>query len=150
MARRSAAVTQTSSFLNTVPDSWGTPDLTYDGDLSKTRKLETLCKNARIKVTNLEKEVVDMEVKLGITNRWDPTRLEYLETLKYITRRKYHRALDDLQRLVVQRLFELHRLGLSGIGEYHFPLRKELYVTHQSLSRLSCLDSAHKGTVYTV
>lgn len=60
-----------------------------------------------------------MELKLGITTRWDPTMAEYLDTVQYMNKRKYHKALDDLQKLVVQRLFELHRLGLSGIGGQH-------------------------------
>ena len=57
-----------------------------------------------------------MEVKLNIDRRWTVTSPEYITTIKYIQERKYHRALDHLQRLVVQRLFELHRLNLSGIG----------------------------------
>jgi hypothetical protein len=57
-----------------------------------------------------------MEVKLNISRRWTVTSPEYISTIKYVQERKYQRALDRLQRLVVQRLFELHRLNLSGIG----------------------------------
>ena len=57
-----------------------------------------------------------MEVKLNIATRWGVTSPEYLSTLKYVQERKYQRALDRLQRLVIQRLFELHKLNLSGIG----------------------------------
>lgn len=32
--------------------------------------------------------------------------------------RQYRRALDSLELLVVQRLFELTKLGMSGTGKY--------------------------------
>jgi hypothetical protein len=60
-------------------------------------------------------EVLAMEVKMGIT-RWNPTSPEYQNTLQYIAERKYNRALDNLQRLVVMRLFELHKLNLNQTG----------------------------------
>jgi len=54
---------------------------------------------------------------MGITKRWTPATEEYAETVRYIAERQYHQALNRLQRLVTQRLFELHRLNLSGIGQ---------------------------------
>jgi len=36
--------------------------------------------------------------------------------MKYIAARKYHQALNALQRLVVQWLFELHKLNLAQTG----------------------------------
>lgn len=54
---------------------------------------------------------------MGITTRWTPATPEYMETICYISERQYHQALDNLQRLVTQRLFELHRLNLSGVGK---------------------------------
>ncbi|TEB39060.1 hypothetical protein FA13DRAFT_1619949 [Coprinellus micaceus] len=113
---KTAASSKTANFLNIVPEDWGASQQTYTSNMSKTRKAEMLRKNTRLRVTNLEKEAVEMELKLGVTSRWDSTVPEYVETVKYMVNRQYHRALDDLQRLVVQRLFELHRLGLSRIG----------------------------------
>ena len=55
---------------------------------------------------------------MGITKRWTPATPEYVETVRYISECRYHQAINNLQRLVTQRLFELHRLNLSGIGEY--------------------------------
>lgn len=55
---------------------------------------------------------------MGIAKRWTPDTPEYMETARYIRERQYHQALNHLQRLVIQRLFELHRLNLSGIGMY--------------------------------
>lgn len=61
-------------------------------------------------------EVVSMELKMGIARRWQPSDQHYIDTLKYMTERDYHRALDKLHRLVVQRLFELSRLNLARTG----------------------------------
>jgi len=63
-------------------------------------------------------EVIEMEVRMGISNRWEPTMPKYQQTMKYMKTCEYHRALDNLQRLVVQRLFELHKLNLLQTGEY--------------------------------
>ncbi|KAF6754506.1 hypothetical protein DFP72DRAFT_1068533 [Ephemerocybe angulata] len=113
-----AAASKTSGFLNVIPEDWdmaeGAPS--YESELSRTRKLETMRRHAREKVDRLAREVMEMELKLGFTTRWDTSTPEYKETQQYIKNHQYHKALDDIQRLVVQRLFELHRLGLSGIG----------------------------------
>lgn len=58
-----------------------------------------------------------MEVTMGIAACWQPTVAEYKDTLRYLTMRKYCCALDNLQRLVVMRLFELHKLNLSQTGK---------------------------------
>ncbi|PPQ84634.1 hypothetical protein CVT24_007189, partial [Panaeolus cyanescens] len=108
----------TDQFLNMRPDDYDIQQggLTYDGDLSQTRRVETQRKAARDKVNHITQELVEMEAALGIEKRWDPTMPQYIETLQYMSRRKYQKALDHLQKLVVQRLFELHRLNISGVG----------------------------------
>ncbi|KAG1837662.1 hypothetical protein F4604DRAFT_1885677 [Suillus subluteus] len=86
---------------------------TYAAELSQTRKLETHHRYAAEKLDAVQREVVAMEVKLGITCCWTPSTHKYQETMKYMATRKYYRALDNLQRLVVQRLFELQKLNIS-------------------------------------
>lgn len=61
-------------------------------------------------------EVISMEIKMGVTRQWQPSDQQYMDTVKYLTERDYHRALDKLHRLVVQRLFELSRLNLARTG----------------------------------
>ena len=41
---------------------------------------------------------------------------EYQDGLVIVRERKYRRAIDDLERLVVQRLFEMKKLGTNGVG----------------------------------
>ncbi|KAH9885847.1 hypothetical protein C8Q73DRAFT_620026, partial [Cubamyces lactineus] len=108
-------------FLSTVPADY-TPALflpatnvpvTYEADLSATRKAETRRRFLRERQKVLMLEVAALEVKLGIPHRWQPGDPEYIKVMEYVAQRKYHRALRHLQRLVVQRLFELHRLNLA-------------------------------------
>ncbi|KAF6757867.1 hypothetical protein DFP72DRAFT_1108913 [Ephemerocybe angulata] len=116
-AAEKIASSKTSKFLNLVADDWDpSGGKTYETETSQTRKLETDRKHARAKVDGLRYEITAMELKLGLTTRWHPGMPQYKETVQYIHDRSYRKALDELQRLVVQRLFELHRLGLSGIG----------------------------------
>jgi hypothetical protein len=45
-----------------------------------------------------------------------PDSKEYKDGLTLTTQRKYREALTEVERLVVQRLFELTKLGMSGLG----------------------------------
>lgn len=63
--------------------------------------------------------VQDIEQRLGIQDRWTAIHPEYQNTLDYINNRKFIRAVEKLEGLVVQRLFELSKANLSGTGEYH-------------------------------
>jgi hypothetical protein len=89
---------------------------TYESRLSQTRKTETNRRYVGERQNQILREVVEMEVKLGIEKRWSFESAEYQETMRYMTMRQYHRAADKLQKLVVQRLFELHKLNLNHTG----------------------------------
>ncbi|KAF9470952.1 hypothetical protein BDN70DRAFT_909448 [Pholiota conissans] len=60
--------------------------------------------------------VCEFEEAHGIEERWTPTMQVYKDAQVLMTERKYRRALDELERLVVQRLFEMTKLGMNGIG----------------------------------
>ncbi len=74
---------------------------------------------------NLLAEIHALEDQLQIRRRWQPEDREYKATLQYIATRRYQKALGKLQRLVVQRLFELHKLNLSGTGAYRLDLESK-------------------------
>ncbi|KAL7283107.1 LOW QUALITY PROTEIN: hypothetical protein ACG7TL_002532 [Trametes sanguinea] len=90
----------------------------YDADLSSTRKLETQRRYLRDRLKQLTKEVANMEAAMNIDVRWQPEDVAYRETLQYMATRKYQQALGKLQRLVILRLFELHKMNLAQTG-YH-------------------------------
>ncbi|TFK59155.1 hypothetical protein BDN72DRAFT_906109 [Pluteus cervinus] len=66
--------------------------------------------------TEFHDEVCKYEESKGIITRWTPTCPEWVKTSKYMIERKYHLAVDNLERLYVQRMLELTKLGLSGLG----------------------------------
>ncbi|KAI9057445.1 hypothetical protein FKP32DRAFT_1615289 [Trametes sanguinea] len=85
----------------------------YYGDASRTRKKETERRVLREKWDRVLRDVIAMEVKMGIDTRWRPDMAEYKSTMAYIAERDYRVALEKLHGLVVQRLFELHTLNIS-------------------------------------
>lgn len=120
-AARQSAETTFAQFLGAVPDGWAfapiaTGPVNYGADTACTHSLKWARELAHDCLRAVELEVLALEVKLGITRRWEPTDEPYIETVKYIRERKYQHALNELQCLVVQWLFELHKLNLSHTG----------------------------------
>lgn len=70
------------------------------------------------KLQNAESLVAHLETQLKLLgDRWDASATEYQDVKRELGQRKYRRVLDELERLVVQRLFELTKLNVSGTGE---------------------------------
>jgi hypothetical protein len=65
-------------------------------------------------------EVSHFERILGIVHRWEPGSSEYKEAKKCATERTYNVVLRRLERLVVQRLFELQKANLVSTGKFLF------------------------------
>lgn len=61
-------------------------------------------------------EVCRFEEDNHIETRWTPASPEYKDALKVVGQRTYRKALDHLERLCVQRLLELTKLGMNGVG----------------------------------
>ena len=58
-----------------------------------------------------------MELHMSIKRRWQPTDTQYIAVTRNIARRQYHRTLDNLYRLVVQRMFELDTMNIANTGD---------------------------------
>ncbi|TFK59070.1 hypothetical protein BDN72DRAFT_873096 [Pluteus cervinus] len=56
------------------------------------------------------------EISHEITIRWVPQSVEWQRTEKLYRERAYLKALDNLERLYIQRMLEMTKLGMSGIG----------------------------------
>lgn len=61
--------------------------------------------------------VCEFEEAHGIEERWIPAMQAYKDAQLLMTEWKYHRVLDELEWLVVQRLFEMTKLGMSSVGK---------------------------------
>ncbi|KAJ7761561.1 hypothetical protein DFH07DRAFT_957156 [Mycena maculata] len=68
-------------------------------------------------------EVCRYEELHGITERWTPARKEYKDALVLATERHYKLCVSELERLVVGRLFETTKLGMSGVA---YKMREKL------------------------
>ncbi|KAL0567338.1 hypothetical protein V5O48_014650, partial [Marasmius crinis-equi] len=83
------------------------------------KQIKTLHTKAR---TSLERyranfeDLLDFETEHDHFRRWQPTDAEYQQTLQAMCARNYRRTLERLERLVVQRLLELTKLNMSGLG----------------------------------
>lgn len=62
--------------------------------------------------------VMDYEQQMALDTRWGEDHPERLKAQSRITHRLYHKAVDDVERLVVMRLFELTKLQMSGLGMF--------------------------------
>ncbi|KAJ7697393.1 hypothetical protein B0H17DRAFT_928404 [Mycena rosella] len=71
----------------------------------------------------IEEGVYRFEEEHCIEVRWATDSAQYREALATTTERKYKSALDLVERLVVQRLFEMTKLGMSGLA---FKLRDQI------------------------
>ncbi len=80
-----------------------------------TRKPETSRHVLEEKVERLGADVIEIEGALGF-KRWQRMDAGFQRALDYMATRKYHQALGKLQWLVVQRLFELHKLNIAQTG----------------------------------
>ena len=105
---RSTYQSRGTTFLNHLPTNYdfvigSTAGSTwYNSEQSQTCKAETSHRVAREMHDSLLQEVVTMELKMGISRRWQPSDIEYMEAMRYMKERKYHDALDNLQKLVIQ------------------------------------------------
>ena len=72
--------------------------------------------NATTRYFEVDDDCQAYEKELDISVRWTPGSVEYQEACRLQNMRKYQRSVDELERLVVQRLFELTKLGMSGVG----------------------------------
>ena len=113
--------TSTRRFLATARVEWA-PGVskTYDKEAGWTKQHESEHRHLYRKVDNLMYKIIQMEVRLGIDecDRWQPGDEKYQKVLEYKNTRRFQKALDRLQKLVVQRLFELQKLNIAGTGEY--------------------------------
>lgn len=90
----------------------------YAKATSRTLREETKRQKAKEALEKVEAEVIEMEMALEILpqRRWKPSEAQYKKALEQISLREYHDAIDKLELLVCQRLFELQRLNISQTG----------------------------------
>ncbi|KAJ7865583.1 hypothetical protein B0H14DRAFT_2733900 [Mycena olivaceomarginata] len=82
----------------------------------KIKDVRTKYRTTYTRALMLEEELSRFEEEHGIVDRWLQTSQEYQDALVMMSERHYRRALDEVERLVVQRLMEMTKLGASGVA----------------------------------
>jgi hypothetical protein len=62
--------------------------------------------------------VQELEIKLAVEVRWVPGCLEWKAASLLVGKRRYQCCLDELEGLIVSRMFELTKMNLSQTGAY--------------------------------
>lgn len=76
----------------------------------------TAKRHARENYDKAVKGVQEMERRMGIETRWIAGSQEWNDAAELVATRRYRCAVDTLEKLVVQRLFELTKTNMSGTG----------------------------------
>ncbi|KAG2030586.1 hypothetical protein BDR03DRAFT_1034778 [Suillus americanus] len=95
----------------------------YDAEVGNTRKTESARCHALEDYERNLKLVQALECKLDIIAHWVPDDGEWQRVGRLVANRKYQRALDRLEGLVVAHIFELAKMNRAGMG---YKLRKHI------------------------
>ena len=60
--------------------------------------------------------VQDLETQLSVVKCWEPGSPEWQHTGELVSMRRYQRALDHLEGLIVAQMFELTKMNMSQTG----------------------------------
>ncbi|KAJ7134942.1 hypothetical protein C8R43DRAFT_894543 [Mycena crocata] len=88
--------------------------------------------HAKEKVERDLESVEELEEALNITLRWTTESPKWMETTVEIKKRKYQLALDALELLIVERIFELTKINQSQTG---YKMRKHIAKALQARSK---------------
>lgn len=84
-----------------------------------TKSIETKRRHTIEQRDNCLKRVHEFELKLGVAQRWISGSAEWNAAAAKAVLREYRKAVDNLEGLVVSRLFELSNLNKSQICEVY-------------------------------
>ncbi|KAJ7889571.1 hypothetical protein B0H14DRAFT_2336709, partial [Mycena olivaceomarginata] len=78
------------------------------------QSIRTRYRTTHSRLVLINEEVSRFEEENGYTERWTNSHPEYQAAVIMMGERRYRRALDELERLVVQRLMEMTKLSMSA------------------------------------
>ncbi|KAI0052976.1 hypothetical protein FA95DRAFT_1601333 [Auriscalpium vulgare] len=94
---------------------------------TETARRQAIARNVKtIEVAN------ELELRMGIKDRWLPKSRPWLRAQKKVALRTYRKAVDALEALVVARIFELSKMNMAQTG---YKLRKHIAKALQARSQ---------------
>lgn len=97
------------------------------------RKLEAEQRYTNERYNTVLRDIVELEVQLGVTDRWTPEMKEYVDTIRFRKEQDYRRALEQLEALIVKCLFELQWVCILETGEFSGPWLFFLQLIHSHI-----------------
>jgi hypothetical protein len=82
----------------------------------RTASLETAWRHTLEQYEKDLRVAQDLEVQLCIVKRWEQGSPEWQHASELVSMRRYQRALDHLEGLIVARMFELTKMNVSQTG----------------------------------
>ncbi|KAF7353123.1 hypothetical protein MSAN_01499700 [Mycena sanguinolenta] len=107
-------------------------DAGYADAAKAMRRLETQRRHTLEQQAKALAAVQDLEVRLGVETRWVAGDANWIAAAHLVRQRRYQRALDDLERLIISRMFELSKCNMAGTG---YKLRKHIAKALQARSK---------------
>ncbi|KAJ7351528.1 hypothetical protein DFH08DRAFT_957837 [Mycena albidolilacea] len=104
----------------------------YTEAAKATRRLETQLRHAHELQMKILAAMQDLEVRLEVVTWWLLEDEKWSEVSEMVQRRRYQRALDHLQGLIISRMFELAKCNMSGTG---YQLQKHITKALQARSK---------------
>ncbi|KAG2343102.1 hypothetical protein BDR05DRAFT_976169 [Suillus weaverae] len=92
-------------------------------DIASMNRMETTRRHAMENYEKDLKAVQELEMKLGMTCRWEQEDQEWKDMGHLVANQKFQHALDHLEGLVVAQVFELSKMNQAGTG---YKLRKHI------------------------
>ena len=93
----------------------------------------------------VREDVLQFEEMHLIEERWTPESGEYQAAKLALSQRKYLKAVDELERLVIQRLLEMTKLGIGGVGAYTVDEQRTLIDSYLGYKMRSKIGKALKS-----
>ena len=114
-SRRDNYSAATSEWLHTPRSTLARADF-YNRDVPLTQSMEARRRKGLESLLTLQHTTEAFEMKLSVERRWTPDCQEWQETEKMSNNREYRKVVDELEGLVVSRLFELSKMNQAGTG----------------------------------
>ncbi|KAL0057518.1 hypothetical protein AAF712_015839 [Marasmius tenuissimus] len=92
------------------------PRTRYQMSGKQVRQIEAQNRTTFERAKAINEELHPLEDEIGIPDRWTSESEEFSKARKKLVDRRYRQALETLEKLVVQRLFELTKLNMSGVA----------------------------------
>ncbi|KAJ7260849.1 hypothetical protein B0H12DRAFT_1013808 [Mycena haematopus] len=92
-------------------------DASYAAAVKATRRIEAQRRHAMEAYDKTLAAVQDLEVRLDIEERWVAGDQNWVAAATLVGKRRYQRALDNLEGLIIERMFELSKCNMAGTGK---------------------------------